>query len=85
MCLKLTDLDWYVEQNGEYMSILTRDSFAPDCVLELVRCGCGKSQFSGCCSCKEKGLPFTESCLCDPDNCKNMMASSIDSESDDDN
>ena len=54
VCLKLTDLDWYVEQNGEYMPILIRDSFAPDCVLELVRCGCGKSQFSGCCSCKEK-------------------------------
>ena len=67
------------------MPILTRDPLAPDCVLELVSCGCGKSQCSGRCSCKEKDLPCTEVCKCDSDNCKNMMASSIDSESYDDN
>ena len=85
VCLALTDLGWYIDQNGEYMPILTRDPLAPDCVLELVSCGCGKSQCSGRCSCKEKDLPCTEVCKCDPDNCKNMMASNIDSESDDDN
>ena len=82
--LELTDLGWQVENNGEYMPILTKEPLAPDCVLELARCGCSKSQCSGRCSCKEKDLTCTELCKCDPDNCKNMMTNSIDSESDDD-
>ena len=80
----MTDLGWQVENNGEYMPILTKEPLAPDCVLELARCGCSKSQCSGRCSCKEKDLTCTELCKCDPDNCKNMMTNSIDSESDDD-
>lgn len=60
------------EEDGRLMAVLSRESPAPDCVLQLVKCGCGTNsqtamKCSRRCACKKNKLACTELCHCGGD------------------
>ena len=57
------------EEDDKLMPVLSRESPAPDCLLQLVKCACGASSQSSVkcttrCSCKKHKLACTELCHC---------------------
>jgi hypothetical protein len=48
---------------------------APDAIIQLVKCGCKKTNCLSHCSCRLHNLACTELCLCgaDDDTCTNTM------------
>lgn len=66
---------------------MTKLQPAPDAVLHLVKCGCGKDRCSNNrCSCRKAGLTCTDLCTCNNDEtgeaCENVER--IDDENSDD-
>ena len=53
------DLGWYMSE-GKFMPKLSELFTAPSAVVELVKCGCVKSNCSKKCSCKQNMMPCTE-------------------------
>lgn len=69
-----TNYGWN-EEGGDYVPKVTDLPPAPSAVIELVKCGCGKSLCpTGSCSCKKNYLACTELCACDAniDTCGNL-------------
>lgn len=62
------------EENNQYMPKVSELPPAPTAVIELVKCGCGKSRcLTEASACKKHSLACTELCACDAniDNCAN--------------
>ena len=62
------------DENNQYVPRVSDLPAAPTAVMEIVKCGCGKSRcVSGSCSCKKHSLACTELCACDAnvDKCEN--------------
>ena len=64
-------LGWHMS-DGKFMPTLSNLFSAPSDVVELVKCGCIKSNCSKKCSCKKNNLPCTELCKCQGgEDCEN--------------
>ena len=58
--------------DGKFMPTLSNLFSAPSDVVELVKCGCIKSNCSKKCLCKKNNLPCTELCKCQGgEDCEN--------------
>ena len=62
------------EHDGLLVPITTALAAAPDAVIELIKCGCTKTQCDrNSCKCQSNGLNCTEMCACgaEEDKCSN--------------
>ena len=67
------------------LPLLSADAAAPEAVVELLKCNCGKSYCSRRCTCKQNNLPCTQLCKCSADeNCCNTHAPAVTDDNDDD-
>lgn len=60
-----TEYGWSLE-NNKYVPVVTSLKPAPEAVIELVRCGCRKTQcINARCSCRKANMVCTEMCACE--------------------
>ena len=84
-------LGWRNESD-RLIPVLSNEAAAPDCVLELVKCGCGANnqaapmKCTGRCSCKKHNLACTELCQCghEDDVCANTSSPLLEDEEEQD-
>ena len=66
-------LGWAQQVDCSFVPVLSCVPPAPLGVVELVQCGCGVSNCSGRCTCRENQLVCTKICNCGADeNCTNI-------------
>ena len=80
-----TTLGWE-SVSGQLIPVLSHEQLAPEAVVELLKCCCGKSRCSSArCTCRQNNLPCTELCKCGADkDCQNTPATIIEDELEDD-
>ena len=79
-------LGWAQDVDRSFVPVLSLVPPAPTAVIELVRCGCGVSNCSRRCTCRQNNLVCTEMCNCGADeDCANtaQQNNEHDDESDD--
>ena len=68
---------WKLDNNGEWVPLMTKKLPALEAIIELVKCGCTKQRCSNNrCQCHKSGLHCTELCACcdgDDDDCENSF------------
>ena len=63
--LEATALGWSRERNDELMPVLSRLPPAPESLVQLVKCSCGKGECRGRCTCRQNDIDCTEFCVCE--------------------
>lgn len=81
----------WIQEGHSYSPVPSFQPSAPKSIVELVKCGCVKSQCTSRCSCKQNDMFCTEMCQCGADagDCQNIvdyrgMATGDSSDDDDD-
>lgn len=65
--------DRWTRENDEFVPIFTKELFAPDAVVRLVKCGCMRSQFGSRCKCRKDNVVCNKlfECEADKEKCAN--------------
>ena len=73
-------LGWRQLQDIHYVPVVSKVPATPEAVVELVKCSCVISKYSGQCSCKAQKLACTELCKHEgaEDTCNNVANNQID-------
>ena len=65
----------WIQEGHSYSPVTSLQPSAPKSIVELVKCGCVKSQCTSRCSCKQNDMLCTEMCQCGADagDCQNII------------
>ena len=78
-------MSWSCAADNIPVPVLYRIPIAPEYVVELIKCGCGKSKYSRRCTSRENNLPYAEVCGSGTDkDCSNTLINYRDQQVDED-
>ncbi len=79
--VQITDYGWEVQDNGQVMPVLSKESIAPEQLMDVISCSC-RAKGKACslkCSCAANGLSCTTYCVCEGgDECCNALTQRAD-------